>query len=154
LHDPEAVRACGEAGGGGHVALAVGARAGDMRGRAVAGGGRGARPHGGVRFFDAGPTAVLDSEAGPTIVLQTNLIQNISLEEYRSVGIDPRRFRAIIAKGVNAPRFAYVPIASELIQVDTAGVTSADLGRFRYHRRPQPLFPFEKSTTFTAGAEI
>jgi len=165
LHDPEAVRACEEAGEGGHVALAIGAKADDMHGRPVAVEGRVARlhdgrfedpgpTHGGVRFFDAGPTAVLDSEAGPTIVLQTNLIQNISLEEYRSVGIDPRRFRAIIAKGVNAPRFAYVPIASELIQVDTAGVTSADLGRFRYHRRPQPLFPFEKSTTFTAGAEI
>lgn len=158
LHDPEAVRACEAAGEGGHVAIAVGAKADDMHGRPVAVEGRVVRlydgrfedpgpTHGGIRFFDAGPSAVLECEAGPTIVLQTHLIQNISLQEYRSAGIEPTRFHVIIAKGVNAPRFAYVPIASELIQVDTPGVTSADLRRFHYRHRPRPLFPFESDAT-------
>ncbi|MBO0702975.1 MAG: MlrC C-terminal domain-containing protein, partial [Candidatus Dormibacteraeota bacterium] len=107
--------------------------------------------HGGIRFFDAGPTAVLECDAGPTIVLHTHPIQNISLEEYRSVGVDPTRYHVIVARGVNAPRFAYLPIAAELIQVDTPGATSADLRRFSYARRPRPLFPFERDATFPAG---
>jgi microcystin degradation protein MlrC len=159
LHDPEAVHACEAAGEGGRVAIAVGAKADDMHGRPVPVTGTVVRlydgkfedpgpTHGGIRFFDAGPSAVLECEAGPTIVLQTHLIQNISLQEYRSAGIDPTRFQVVIAKGVNAPRFAYVPIAAELIQVDTPGVTSADLHRFSYQRRPRPLFPFERDATF------
>lgn len=159
LRDPEAVRACAAAGEGGRVAIAVGARSDAMHGRPVPVEGRVARlhdgrfedpgpTHGGYRFFDAGPTAVLECDAGPTIVLQTHLVPNVSLEEYRSLGIEPARHRVVVAKGVNAPRFAYAPIASELIQVDTPGVTGADLRRFRYGRRPAPLFPFERDAAF------
>lgn len=155
LRDPEAVRACEAAGEGGRVTLAVGARSDGRHGRPVTVQGRVARlhhgrfeedgpTHGGMRFFDAGPTAVLEIAAGPTIVLHTHLIGNVALGEYRSVGVDPTRFHVIVAKGVNAPRLAYVPIAARLIQVDTPGVTSADLGRFTYRRRPRPLFPFER----------
>jgi microcystin degradation protein MlrC len=163
LHDPEAVRRCAAAGAGGRVALMVGAKADGMHGRPVPVEGRIVRlhdgrfedpgpTHGGMRNFDAGPTAVLACDAGPTIVLHSLAMMNTSLEEYRSVGLDPTRFQVIIAKGVNAPRFAYVPIAAELIQVDTPGVTSADLHRFDYRNRPRPLFPFERDTVFPAGS--
>lgn len=164
LHDPEAVRLCEAAGEGGRVALAVGAKTDAMHGRpvpvegtvAVLHHGRFEDPgptHGGMRNFDAGPTAVLCCDAGPTIVLHGHAMMNTSLEEYRSVGIDPTRFQVIIAKGVNAPRFAYVPIAAELIQVDTPGVTSADLRRFSYRNRPRPLFPFERDAVFAGASD-
>ena len=164
LHDPEAVRACEAAGEGGRVTLAVGAKADGMHGRPVPVEGTVVRlhdgrfedpgpTHGGMRNFDAGRTAVLCCEAGPTIVLHSKAMMNTSLEEYRSVALDPSRFQAIIAKGVNAPRFAYVPIATELIQVDTPGVTSADLHRFRYRNRPRPLFPLERDAVYQGGSD-
>ena len=154
LRDAEAVRVCTEIGVGGHVHLAVGAKSDGMHGTPVPVGGRVAGihdgrfeergpVHGGQRYFDAGPTAVLACDAGPTIVLHTHLVQNVSLVEHRSVGIDPAAHRVIVAKGVNAPLFAYAPIAIELIQVDTPGVTGADVRRFTYRHRPSPLFPFE-----------
>jgi microcystin degradation protein MlrC len=68
---------------------------------------------------------------------------NTSLQQLYALGIDPTRMQVIVAKGVNAPRAAYEPIASEIVLVDTPGVTSADLSRFTYHHRRQPLFPFE-----------
>lgn len=164
LHDPEAVRQCETAGEGGRIALAVGAKTDQMHGQPVPvegtviglHDGRFEDPgptHGGIRDFDAGPTAVLRCDAGPTILLHAHAVMNTSLEEYRSVGLEPTRFQVIIAKGVNAPRFAYVPIATELIQVDTPGVTSADLSRFSYRNRPRPLFPFERDAAFPGGSE-
>ena len=154
LHDPESVAVCAEAGAGERVALRVGAKADDRHGRPVpvtgqvlnVDDGRFEDPgptHGGFRHFDGGTTAVLASDQGPTLVLHSKLIPNTSLEEYRSVGIDPAAHQLVVAKGVNAPRFAYAPIAAELLQVDTPGVTTADLSRFTYRRRPRPLYPFE-----------
>jgi microcystin degradation protein MlrC len=161
LRDPEAVRACEAAGAGGRVELRVGAKADAMHGRPVPVAGRvtllhdgrfeeTGPTHGGARYFDAGPTAVLVADAGPSIVLQTHLVQNITLQEHRSLGIEPARHHLVVAKGVNAPRFAYAPIASELIAVDTPGVTGARLDRFTYRRRPRPLFPFERDAALTA----
>ncbi|MGH7919321.1 MAG: M81 family metallopeptidase [Candidatus Dormibacteraceae bacterium] len=164
LRDPEAVDRCQAAGEGGRVAFLVGGKTDGRHGRPVPVEGTVVRlhdgrfedpgpTHGGMRFVDAGPTAVLRCAAGPTIVLHTHAMMNSSLEEHRSVGLDPTAFQAVIAKGVNAPRFAYVPIATELIQVDTPGVTSADLSRFNYRNRPRPLFPFERDAVFEGGFE-
>lgn len=161
LRDPRAVEACRVAGPGGRVRLSVGARADRAHGRPVPvegvvrtlSDGRFEDPaptHAGMRFFDAGPTAVLDCDSGPTVVLHTKLIGNVSLEEHRSLGLDPRRFRAVVAKGVNSPRLAYEPIASRLLFVDTPGASAADLSGLAYRRRPRPLFPFEEA----AGPEV
>jgi microcystin degradation protein MlrC len=161
LRDPRAVDACRAAGPGARVSLFVGAKADRAHGRPVPvegtirtlSDGRFEDPtptHAGMRFFDAGPTAVLECDGGPTVVLHSKLIGNVSLEEHRSLGLDPRRFRAIVAKGVNSPRLAYEPIASRLLFVDTPGASAADLSQLAYRRRPRPLFPFEEA----AGPEV
>lgn len=46
------------------------------------------------------------------------------------------------------PLAGYLPQVAEVITVDTAGVTAADLGRLRYTHRPRPMFPFEPDATF------
>jgi microcystin degradation protein MlrC len=51
-----------------------------------------------------------------------------------------------------SPRAAYEPIASEMILVDTPGVTAADLRQFAYHQRRTPLFPFERDVRYPIGA--
>ena len=56
---------------------------------------------------------------------------------------DPLNFSAIVIKGVHAPVFAYAPVGSQLIRVNTMGLTSADPGHFEYMHRRIPLFPFE-----------
>jgi microcystin degradation protein MlrC len=154
LYDPKAVRACWGAGAGATVAVRAGGKTDDQHGRPVRlsahvrtlSDGRFEEPeprHGGQRFFDAGPTAVLETAGGQTIVLTSERVPNTSLQQMHALGIDPAQMQVIVAKGVNAPRAAYAPIASQIVLVDTPGVTSADLSRFTYHHRRRPLFPFE-----------
>jgi microcystin degradation protein MlrC len=110
--------------------------------------------HGGFRFFDAGPTAVLDTADHHTIVLTSRLVPPVSLAQLRAAGVDPHTARIIAAKGVVSPRPAYAPIASEVILVDTPGVTANDLRGFDYRRRRRPLFPLEEDAVYdSAGGD-
>jgi microcystin degradation protein MlrC len=159
LYDPEAVIACEAAGIGSRVTLAVGGKTDDLHGSPVAVtgtvrvlfDGRYEDPlptHGGWRFFDGGTTAVLETTDDHTLVLTSNRTGNTSLEQHYSVGVDPARFKVVVAKGVVSPRPAYMRIAREIVLVNTPGVTTSDLSFFTYHRRRIPLYPFEPDATY------
>ena len=100
--------------------------------------------HGGQINFKMGKTAVVSTEQGSVIMLTTLRVMPFSLQQLISHGIQPSDFDAIVAKGVNAPIAAYAPVCPTIIQVNTPGVTQADMTLFRYHNRRKPLFPFEK----------
>jgi microcystin degradation protein MlrC len=159
LYDPEAAKACATAGVGRKITLSVGGKADSRHGAPVQVTGivrclsdgkfEDANPtHGGDRFFDAGLTAVLRSDDSHTLVLTSKLVPNTSLQQMLTLGIDPRNVRIIVAKGVNAPRAAYEPIAAEMVMVDTPGVTTMRLEQFEYHSRRTPLFPFELDAAY------
>ena len=90
----------------------------------------------------------LDTAEGHTLVLTTKRVGNTSIQQMYSLGIRPEDYRVVVAKGVISPRPAYAPIASEIILVDTPGVTTADLTRFEYRRRRKPLYPFEPEASY------
>lgn len=157
LWDPESVRKCVVAGIGANVELTVGARHPHSAGAPVPVTGRVRHlsdgryedrtpTHGGFRFFDMGTSAVIDTADGHTLVLTSRQLGNTSLQQLRSVGVEPTHYRIIVAKGVNAPRAAYRSIASELVLVDTNGITGMDLRKFTYRCRRRPLYPFEAVT--------
>ncbi|MFN8637101.1 MAG: M81 family metallopeptidase [Chloroflexota bacterium] len=161
LYDPEAVTACIAAGVGAEVTLAVGGKTDNLHGSPVTVSGRVRAlsdgryedplpTHGGWRFFDAGPTAVLDTDDDRTLVLNSRRTGNTSLEQHYSVGVDPARFKVVVAKGVVSPRPAYSRIAKEIVLVNTPGVTTSDLSFFTYHRRRHPLYPFEPDAVYTS----
>ena len=155
LYDPAAVRACRDAGVGATVTIRAGAHTDDRHGQPVRlvarvrtlSDGRFEEPrprHGGFRFFDAGPCAVVETAGGQVVALTSERVPNTSLRQLHALGIDPTCMQVIVAKGVNAPRAAYEPIAAQIVAVDTPGVTSANLSRFTYRHRRRPLFPFEE----------
>jgi microcystin degradation protein MlrC len=159
IFDPEAVQACVAAGPGARLTVRVGGKTDRRHGEPVEihgrvrliSDGRFEEPsptHGGQRYFDAGLTAVLETDDDFTLVLTSRRVPNTSLQQMYSVGVDPRQKRVIVAKGVVAPRGAYEPIAAEVILVNTPGVTSADLSRFDYRHRRRPLFPFESQVEY------
>jgi microcystin degradation protein MlrC len=159
LCDPEAVKACIEAGVRQTVALKVGGKADDKHGQPIAIRGlvrtlsdglfhETKVVHGGWGASDQGVTAVIETEEKHTIVLTSNRMAPFSLEQILSLGIRPERKRAIVVKGVIAPRAAYEPVAAEIILVDTPGLTSADPGRFTYSARRKPLYPLEKDARY------
>jgi microcystin degradation protein MlrC len=159
LYDPDAVAACVASGVRSQITLEVGAKTDRLHGEPVAvtatartiGDGRFEEPaprHGGMRFFDGGTTVVLETTDDHTLVLTSRRISNISLEQFYSIGVRPEAHRVVVAKGVVAPRAAFEPIASEIILVNTPGVTAADLSHFTYHRRRRPLYPFEPGAVY------
>jgi microcystin degradation protein MlrC len=169
LFDPDAVRVCVAAGPGAEVMLEVGGKTDDLHGepievtgrvRAITDG-RFEEPtpiHGGFRYFDYGPTVALDLNAegglgeGVTLLLHTERgVGNMTREQMYSIGIFPERYRIVIAKGVVSPRAAYEPIAREIILADTPGVSSADLGSFKFEHRRRPLYPFEEDAGYRPG---
>ena len=160
LFDPVAVQACISAGIGSTITLKVGAGTDHLHGepvevtgnvRAITDG-KFEEPkptHGGLRFFDYGPSVALDTDDGHTIVLHTvRGIGNMSREQYYSIGISPEQYRVIICKGTVSPRAAYEPIAREIIMANSPGVTSADMSSFSFKNRRTPLYPFEPEATF------
>ena len=159
LYDPEAVNACEAAGVGATVTLPVGGKTDDLHGSPVTVTGtvrvlfdglyEDPMPtHGGWRFFDGGTTAVLDTTDDHTLILTSKRAGNTSLEQLYSVGVDPERFKVVVAKGVVSPRPAYSRVAKEIVLVNTPGVTTSDLSFFTYHRRRKPLYPFEPDATY------
>ena len=100
--------------------------------------------HGGFTAFDQGPTASVRTSTGLTVMLTTRRMAPFSLNQLRSCGLTPERFRVLVAKGVHAPVAAYAPVCRHLIRVGTPGVTAADLSGFDYRHRRRPMFPFEE----------
>ncbi|MEX2261461.1 MAG: M81 family metallopeptidase [Bryobacteraceae bacterium] len=152
LHDPEAVAACVAAGVRSGVELAVGDKPVAIRGRVrtISDGifVEHQVRHGGWGRNDQGVTAVVETHDDHTVVLTSRRMAPMSLEQILSLGIKPECKRALIVKGVVAPRAAYEPVAGEILLVDTPGVTGDDPARFEYHRRRRPLFPLEPDAKY------
>lgn len=144
LFDPGGVERCRSADVGGRVTLDLVDGAGIVRTTHPGVYSDSGPTHAGQRHYDAGPTVVVELDSGQTVVLHSRIVMPSALAELTSLGLDPLSYKAIVAKGVHSPMAAYGPIAREVLQVDTPGVTSADLSRFSYRHRPRPLWPFER----------
>ncbi len=159
LCDPASVAVCADAGVGATVELLVGGKTDDLHGDAVAirgvvrmlddGKFEDAGPtHGGFRFYDAGPRALVHTQDDHMVLLTSHPRGNTSRAELISAGLDPLAQPIIVAKGVHSPRAAYEPIAAEMIQLNTPGCTSADVSVLDYTYRRQPMFPYEPDTRY------
>lgn len=99
--------------------------------------------HGGQVNYRMGKTAIVARPNGSIIMLTSLRVPPFSLGQLTSCGIDPKAFDVIVAKGVIAPIAAYAPVCPSKIQVNTPGITQADMTMFSHKHRRKPLFPFE-----------
>lgn len=157
LCDPQVQQLCQQAGVGARIAASVGGKSDHLHGAPLPieatvtalSDGRYEETgptHGGFRYFDDGPSCALRTDDGFTLVLTSRPAGSASLQQFRSLGIEPRDFQIVVAKGVHSPRPAMEPIARQLIWVASPGVTSADLSTFNYRHRRSPMYPFEPDT--------
>ena len=146
-----------DAGAGATVELEVGGKTDDLHGDPVAirgvvrmlddGRFEDAGPtHGGFRFYNAGPRALVQTDDNHMVLLTSRPLGNTSRQELLSAGLDPLTQPIIVAKGVHSPRAAYEPIAAEMIRLNTPGCTSADISAFKY--RCRPMFPYERDAQY------
>ena len=154
LYAPEAVTAAKAVGIGGVLDCAVGGAVDRMHGDPVVvrgtvkslHDGKWVEPearHGGRRQNDQGDTAVLDLGGGSVLVLNSLRTPPFSLGQLTSLGIDPSRARSIVVKAAVAYKAAYAPVAGEIIEVDTPGLTAINPARFTYRHRRRPMFPLD-----------
>jgi microcystin degradation protein MlrC len=98
--------------------------------------------HGGGRYRDMGPTAVIEVEGStrdlPNLLLLTDRPSSPnSLHQLISNGVYPERQRILVAKGTTAPRAAYEPIAAKIVEVNSGGATDVNPAHFTFkHVRP------------------
>lgn len=154
IYDPEAAAACAQAGIGARVSLSVGGKSDTMHGAPVAIEGvvrtlhdgrfeeREPR-HGGATRGDQGLTAVVELPTGTRVVLNSRRTAPMSLHQLTCVGIVPEQQRILVVKAAIAYRAAYEPIAGEIIEADTPGVTAVNPLRFTYERVRRPLWPLD-----------
>ena len=152
LCDPEAVAACVATGVRSEIRLKVGGKCDRHHGPPVeitgvvralhCGTYRNIGPMRDGVLEDQGRTAVVDT-GGVLVVLTERRMPMWNLEQLRSLGIEPTRLRIVVVKAAIAYRAAYAPIAANIIEVDTPGLTAADVRRFPYQRLARPIFPLD-----------
>ena len=150
LYDPFAVEEAFRGGVGSYFDFPVGGKSDDLHGTPVRICGRvkllydgkyeepDAR-HGGMRYLDQGPTAVIEidsySSGVPSIVLlNSKRHPPFSLGQLTSAGIQPERQSILVVKAAVAFRAAYEPVAGTIIEVDTPGLTAVNPRLFNYKR--------------------
>jgi microcystin degradation protein MlrC len=89
-----------------------------------------------------GPTAVLDI-GGNDVIVTSKRLQPTDLQLYKSLGIDPSAKRFIAVKSSVHFRAAHEPIAAEVIELDTPGLTSPRLMGVALQNVRRPIFPLD-----------
>ncbi len=157
INDPESVRAAFAAGQGSSVSLKLGAKVDHFHGEPLDVSGRvvslsdGRFVHKGLMStgveMNMGPTALveLDGANGGSVlvVVTTHRYQPTDLEVLRSQGIEPTTKQIIAVKSSVHFRSAFMPIAMQVIEVDTPGLTSPRLDRLEFRKILRPIYPFD-----------
>jgi microcystin degradation protein MlrC len=154
LHDPDAVEVARQAGPEGRFECAVGGRVDRLHGDPVWVRGivrslhdgtwvEDQPRHGGRRFNDQGPTAVVRIDGPNMLVLNSLRTPPFSLGQLTSLGIAPAQQSILVVKAAVAYKAAYGPIAARVIEVDTPGLTAIDPARFAFRHTRRPMFPLD-----------
>ncbi len=160
IRDPETVAQAIAAGTGTEIAVRLGGKTDDQHGAPVIADARVVRITDGV-FTNTGPmgvggrtrmgrTAVLDC-GGIGVIVTEQRVQALDLSLFRSVGIEPTAMRAIIVKSSVHFRAAFAPIAAQIIDVDTPGISSPHLERFSFRQVRRPIWPLDEGATYPTG---
>lgn len=99
-------------------------------------------PDGRVHYKD-GDDALLRLDDGWAVQFCAKRVFPVSLGQMTHLGLDPAAMRVIVIKGVHAPIAAYGPVCSEVIRVDTPGLSAANITRWPFQHRRRPMYPFE-----------
>ncbi len=156
LCDAESVKTCLHTGVGENVALSVGGKTDTLHGEPIPI--RGSirlihdghfvetEPrHGGHKYHNQGLTTVIElaSPCRALVVLTSKRQTPFSLHQLLSLGIQPQAMQIIVVKAAIAYRAAYEPIAGEIIEVDTPGLTAVNPQHFTYQEIRRPMFPLD-----------
>jgi len=155
IWDPEAVQKAVKAGVGKTLQLSLGGHTDEMHGEPLSVTGMVKNITDG-KFINEGPMGTgSESDMGPTAVMEigdndvivtTKRLQPLDLQLYKSQDIDPSGKRFIVVKSSVHYRASHEPIAKEVIELDTPGLTSPRLAGFGFKNIRRPIFPLDVET--------
>jgi microcystin degradation protein MlrC len=157
IADPRAVGECVGAGTGSAIEISVGGRNDtrhgypiDVRGKVTWVGDGHLTLSGAIAdgvSIDLGRMAVIEAigrhEGSVEIVLAERPAEAFDLRFFRHVGIDVEEKQIVAVKSSGLYRWAFGPVASEMIDVVTPGITTPDPRFFEYRRVRRPIFPLD-----------
>lgn len=162
ITDPESVKQAFAAGAGSRVTLSLGAKVDHFHGEPLDVTGEvlllsdGHFVHRGLMStgveMNMGPTAVIALEGknggSVKVVVTSHRYQPTDLEVLRSQNIEPTALQIIAVKSSVHFRSAFMPIATQVIEVDTPGLTSPHLDQTKFHKVRRPIYPFDPDMTW------
>jgi len=77
------------------------------------------------------------------VIVAERRVQPYDVAAFRSQGIEPTERKILVVKSAVHFRGSFTPIAKEVIDVDTPGLTSIDFNRFAYRRLSRPMWPLD-----------
>ncbi|WP_274362098.1 M81 family metallopeptidase [Paenibacillus thermotolerans] len=147
IADPQAVNEAIAAGIGNVLTTTVGAKTDRLHGESVPVTGKVIRISDGSYRSERtgelkymGKTAVIDCNS-VYIALTTERVPAFDLAAVESLGIHLKHLKYIAVKGAVQWKSSYGKIAKASVEVDAAGVTSADFGRFEYKHLRSGVYP-------------
>lgn len=96
--------------------------------------------------MDVGRTAVIRVGQDFDIVLTERRISPTDPEVFRQAGIEPSAKKIVVLKSGGHFRAGFTSMAADIIDVNTPGVTAADVTSFNYEKVNRPIFPLDDIT--------
>lgn len=159
VRDPAVVSACVEAGVGETVTVTLGGKTDDHHGDPIEGLKGYVKGITDGEFVNTGPMGTgTSNDLGRTIrfecgedrsvttIVTENRLQPLDAEIWRHVGVQPERLDVLVGKSMNHFRADYEPMASEVIPINSPGLSTMDPRRFDFERVRRPLFPIDEVT--------
>lgn len=159
MHDPEAVETCYDAGVRERITETIGGKTDDEHGdpiedvdgyvKAITDGkyvNTGTSHSGKGVKNDIGTTALLQcgSADSVNVVLAERRASAFDAEIWRHVGIQPERLDMICIPSLIAFLGDYEPMSSDVILIDTPGLSAVNPERFNYSEIPRPIYPLDQ----------
>jgi microcystin degradation protein MlrC len=158
IADPEVVELAAQAGIGGTVEAALGAKTDTLHGYPIPIRATVQNLTDGRFVYDGpmlqgvprslGRTAVLRCEGRygnhVDVIVCERRYQALDTAIFRSQGIEPSQKRILGLKSAVHFRGSFTPIATRILEVDTPGLTSIDFSRFPYEQLPRPIWPLDE----------
>ena len=154
--DPEAAKACGQAGLGSELSLELGHRLDPTWGKPLKVTGKVLRVSEGRFRYTGGILGGSWTTMGPSAVFELGSIHILIAsyatydwadEQYRSMGMNPEKAKFVGVKNMMNFRFGYRDIMKGFFVLDLPGPTPPDMRMLPFNRATRPLFPLDEGLT-------
>jgi microcystin degradation protein MlrC len=157
--DPEVVEAAITAGQGGEITVRIGGKLDRRFSQPVEitarvariGGGRIQAQVVGMESFDMGRAVLLETGSIKLAVSEERGVGGNHPSVYRHFGVEPAEAKMIVLKTASNWQY-YQEMISEVIRVDTPGMTMSHLEAFEWVHLPRPIWPLDALETWRADS--